>query len=236
MAAGLIVCVPLHYLSVWTTGRSPWPRRFLGWVARRAGMRPRIAGKPVMRNVLILANHSSWLDIMLIAGATGATFVSRDDVNDWPVAGWLSRLNHTIFVSRSAKSSVIEQAEALRRGLLTGQPVALFPEGTTDGGTQVLPFRASLLAAVSPPPEGIMVQPVAIDFGEAGPDVAWVGKEPALQNVRRILSRRGTTPVTLRFLDPIDPGAIGDRKTLAATGREAIVAALGASAQKTDHL
>lgn len=236
MAAGLIVCLPLHYLWAAFRRRSPWPRLFLGWVGRSAGMRPRILGTPLRRDVLILANHLSWLDIMLVADATGAAFVSRDDVARWPVFGWLARLNRTVFVARSSRRSIHGQADALRRALGDGQPVALFPEGTTEGGARVLPFRASLLAAVLPPPPGVLVQPVAIDYGEAAQDIAWVGGEPAGANVRRVLSRPGSTPVTLRFLEPIDPAGIGDRKALAETARARIVAALDASAPPPDRL
>ena len=232
MAAGLLLCLPLHYMWRMVGRPSPWPRRFLGWVARCAGMRARIEGSPRRSNVLILANHLSWLDIMLVAGATGAAFVSRDDVADWPLFGWLARLNNTVFVARGSRRAVHRQAESLRRALASGQPVALFPEGTTDGGTNVLPFRASLLAAVLPPPPGLVVQPVAIDYGPADHDVAWVGGEPAADNVRRVLSRPGTTAVTLRFLEPIDPAAMDGRKILAETARQRIVAALGASAHR----
>lgn len=236
MVAGLIFCLPLHYLWIAFGRSSPWPRLFLGWVGRSAGMRPRILGTPLRRDVLILANHLSWLDIMLVAGATGAAFVSRDDVARWPVFGWLARLNRTVFVARSNRRSIHGQAKALRRTLADGQPVALFPEGTTNGGARVLPFRASLLAAVLPPPPGLMVQPVAIDYGEAAREIAWTDGEAARANVTRVLSRPGTTPVTLHFLEPIDPAGMGDRKALAETAQGRIVAALGASAPPRDRL
>jgi 1-acyl-sn-glycerol-3-phosphate acyltransferase len=226
---GLLACVPLHYAAV-ITGRSRWPRRFLRWVGRAAGMRARVEGRPLPSHVLFVANHLSWLDVMLVAGAGGAAFVSKDDVASWPVIGWLARLNNTVFVARAARSEVKSQADALRAALASGQPVALFPEGTTDGGAEILPFRASLLASLFPPIEGVKVQPVAIDYGAAADDIAWVGKEGAWANVKRVLSRRGTTPVTVRFLEPIDPAAAEDRKTLAQAAREEIVAAMATSA------
>jgi 1-acyl-sn-glycerol-3-phosphate acyltransferase len=236
MVAGLLVCLPLHYLWRLFGRHSPWPRHFLGWVGRSAGMRVIVEGKPLRRNVLILSNHLSWLDIMIVAGATGAAFVSRDDVAGWPLFGWLARLNNTVFVARSSRRSVHGQADALRAALGSGQPVALFPEGTTDGGTKILPFRASLLAAVLPPPAELKVQPLAIDYGNAAHEIAWVGGESAKDNVKRILSRRGTVQVRLHFLDPIDPAALADRKALAQFARERIVAALGASAVPADRL
>jgi lyso-ornithine lipid O-acyltransferase len=226
IVAGLIVCVPLHYLWRLVGRRSFWPRRFLGWVAHVAGMRARLVGSPLSAPVLFVANHSTWLDIMLVAGATGTAFVSRDDVARWPVAGWLARLNDTVFVDRSERKAVRGQADALRHALLGGKPVALFPEGTTGGGGEVLPFRASLFSALYPPRDGVKVQPIAIDYGPAGRDLAWGGEEGAAANARRILSRAGTLPVTLRFLDPIDPADHSGRKALAQAARAEIVAAL----------
>jgi 1-acyl-sn-glycerol-3-phosphate acyltransferase len=230
IAAGLLACLPLHYLSLLLRGRSPWPRRFLGWVGWSAGMRVRIDGVPLRSHVLFVANHLSWLDIMVIAGATGAAVVSKEEVGRWPVIGWLARLNNTVFIARAQRGAVRGQADALRTALAGGQPVALFPEGTTEGGTEVLPFRASLLASLFPPAGEVQVQPVALDYGQAGPEIAWVGEEPAAANGRRVLSRRGTVQVTLRFLPPIDPTTAGDRKALAERCRREIVAALASGA------
>ena len=110
-----------------------------------------------------------------------------------------------------------------------GRAVALFPEGTTEGGHVVLPFRPSLFASLFPPLPGVKVQPVAIDYGAIAEEIAWVGDEPAGANAGRILSRRGTIPVTLRFLEPVDPHQAGERKALAAAARAEVVEALGAS-------
>lgn len=235
MAAALTVCLPLHYLWKLFGRPSPWPRRFLGLVARAAGMRVRVIGNPLERDVLFLANHLSWLDILVLAGASGTAFVSKAEVADVPVVGWLAGLNNTVFVARSERSAVRGQADALRGALASGQPVALFPEGTTDGGPEILPFRASLLAALFPPLPGVRVQPVALDYGAAAHDLAWVGEEPGLDNVKRVLSRRGTAEVILHFLAPVDP-ADGDRKALAQAARDEIVEALSPSGGAADRL
>jgi 1-acyl-sn-glycerol-3-phosphate acyltransferase len=188
--------------------------------------------------VLFVSNHLSWLDIMVVAGATGTAFVSKDDVARWPVIGWLARLNNTVFIARTERKAVRGQADALRAALTTGQPVALFPEGTTDGGVDILPFRASLLASLFPPLPHVKVQPIALDYGAAAHDIAWIGKEPAAQNGKRVLSRRGTADVLVHFLEPVDPASIGDRKALAERCRREIVDALGhgASAERADRL
>jgi 1-acyl-sn-glycerol-3-phosphate acyltransferase len=226
MVAALLLCLPLHYL--WRLARrpSPWPRRFLGMVARAAGMKVRVVGVPLERDVLFLANHLSWLDILVLAGASGTAFVSKAEVAGTPVVGWLANLNNTVFVARAERSAVRGQADSLRTALASRQPVALFPEGTTEGGPDILPFRASLLAALFPPLPGVKVQPVALDYGTAAHDLAWIGEESGLANVRKVLARRGSTPVTVQFLEPVDP-ASGDRKALASAARAEIVEALG---------
>jgi lyso-ornithine lipid O-acyltransferase len=229
MALGLIVCVPFHYLWRLFAGRSPWPRLFLAWAGRCAGLRVRVVGHPLRRNVLFVSNHVTWLDILAIGGTTAAVFVSRDDVSGWPVAGWLARLNDTLFVARHDRRAAAVQAEALRAMLASGRPVALFPEGTTEGGDIVLPFRPSLFASVFPSLPKLTVQPIAIDYGPLAREIAWVGSEPAGANAKRVLARRAPIPVTLRFLDPVDPHEAGDRKALAARARDEIVSALGAS-------
>jgi lyso-ornithine lipid O-acyltransferase len=236
IAASLLVCVPLHYLWKLAGRRSPWPRRFLGSIARIAGLKVELRGAPLPSHVLFAANHLSWLDIMLVAGASGAAFVSRDDVASWPVIGWLAGLNDTVFVDRSDRRAVHGQVETLRSALAGGRPVALFPEGTTEGGTGLLPFRASLFSALFPPLPGVRVQPVAIDYGNAGREIAWTGSEAAAANARRVLSRPGTVPVIVHFLPPLDPTMLGDRKAVARAAQQEIAAALDPSAARADRL
>lgn len=235
IGGALLVFVPLHYL--WTLfGASPWPRVYLRWVGWVAGLRLRIIGVPLKRDVLFVSNHTSWLDIMILAGTTGTAFVSKEEVARWPVAGWLARLNRTVFIARTQRSAVKGQADALRDALASGRPVALFPEGTTEGGHDVLPFRASLLAALFPPLPRLRVQSVAIGFGRVAHDIAWAGEEGAKENAVRILSRRGIIPVALHFLEPIDPHKTNDRKALAAQARGEIVDALKTFEAEGDRL
>jgi 1-acyl-sn-glycerol-3-phosphate acyltransferase len=235
IALGLIVLVPLHYAWRMVGARSPWPRLFLRWAGYAAGLRIRIEGTPLSHNILFLANHVSWLDILLLGGSAGAAFVSKAEVRDWPVIGWLARVNRSVFVERARRGDVRGQADSLRDALAAGQPVALFPEGTTEGGHETLPFRASLLASLFPPLPGIRIQPIALDYGALVREIAWVGEEGAGANARRILSRRGTIPVVMSFLEPIDPAAAGDRKALAAAAQAEVEAALNPPASGSAH-
>ena len=227
---GLLVCVPLHYLWRLVRARSPWPRRFLWWVGWVSGLRIDVRGAPFRyRNTVFVANHASWLDIMAIGGITGAAFVAKAEIRQWGVVAWLAGLNDSIYVERSDRRAIHSQADNVRDALQSGRAVALFPEATTKGGRDVLPFRASLFSALFPPIEGLVVQPIAIDYGFALDEVAW-GDESGLTNVKRILDRRAPIGMTMTFLDPIVPGPGMDRKQLAQVTRERIVAALEASA------
>jgi 1-acyl-sn-glycerol-3-phosphate acyltransferase len=98
LLGALALCLPLHLLWKAVGRASPWPPRFLGLAARAVGGRVRIAGKPLRRDVFFISNHVSWVDILALGGATGAAFISKDDVADWPVIGWLAQQNNTIFI------------------------------------------------------------------------------------------------------------------------------------------
>jgi len=234
--AGLLFCVPLHYLWKLLRARPIWPQIFLGYAGACCGVRVRVEGEPLRNKVLVAANHVSWLDVLVLGGAAPVNFVARADVEGWPLVGWAAGLNDTIFVARDIRSKVKDQADTLRDALAQGRALALFPEGTTDGGRELLPFRPSLFASLFPPLDGVRVQPVAIDYGEAIDDVLWLDEEGFGANAKRILSRRGTMRVTLRFLDPIDPHETADRKALAARSQQEVAQALGAFAGGGDPL
>jgi 1-acyl-sn-glycerol-3-phosphate acyltransferase len=215
----------LHGLWRLVRRPSPWPRRFLGLVAHIVGARVRVVGPPLRRDVVFLSNHLSWIDILAIAGATGSAFVAKGELRAVPLVGWLCTLNRTLFVSRDDRLQVTEQIARLRAAIGAGGPVTVFPEGTTGDGVTLLPFKAALLAALDPPPPGVRVQPIRIDYGAATPELAWVGDEPGGAHALRVLRRRGTFPVTLHLCPPFDPAAVGNRKAIAARARSAIEAA-----------
>lgn len=227
IALWLLTCLPLLGLWRLVNVPSPWPRLFLRGAAWIAGMRVELRGERLLSNVLYIGNHVSWLDILVLAGRTGSAFVAKADMAPWPVIGWMATLNNSVYVQREARLDVGAQAAALGAALASGQPLTLFPEGTTGDGRTLLPFRSSLVAAVSPPPPGIAIQPVAIDYGADAPVIAWTEEESVGHNALRVLSRQGTTPVILHFLPPLDHADFPDRKAITAHSQAAIAAQLG---------
>ena len=222
-----LACLPPHLVAKVGGRRSPWPRRFLGTAAHIIGARVSVSGAPIEPHSLLISNHVTWLDILILGGATGCAFVSKDEVRTTPLMGWLADQNQTLYIRRAERRNSHDQAAAISAALRDPQPLALFPEGTTGDGGTLLPFRSTLLEAVAPPPPGVIVRPVAIDYGPAARILGWPRSQTGKANAMRILGLRGSTPVTVRLLDPIPP--LADRKAIARTAHDAIAAALTAS-------
>jgi 1-acyl-sn-glycerol-3-phosphate acyltransferase len=227
----LVVHVPLHGLWRLFGRRSPWPTSFLRLAGRAAGADVRVVGTPLRSHVLMATNHLSWLDILVLAGASGARFVAKDEIARWPLFGFLAGLNRTVYIARKKRGEVREQAGQVRQALAEGCPVALFAEGGTGDGEGVKPFRASLFEALLPPVPGIRLQPVAIDYGRDTPALAWDRGISMGSEMMRVLRLPGRRTATIRFLDPIDPLGWADRKALAIEARGRLVAAMGVSSE-----
>ena len=228
LLALLLVCVPLHYLWLAVRLPSPWPPRFLGLAARACGARARVVGEPLGQDVFFVCNHQSWLDILILGGATGSAFIAKAELERAPVVGWLASLNHTVYIDRGDRRAMPEQIATVRRAIARGA-VTIFAEGTTSDGTVLLPFKAGLLQVLDPPPPGLRVQPLFLDYGPDAPAIGWSGAEPGPANALRILRRRGPVRVAVRCLDPFDPASCGGRKGIAAEARRRIADAVAGS-------
>ena len=226
--AGLVLLfamlAPVHIISKWVLGRSLWPSRFLAIATRICGVRVSIEGAPLEPHTFVIANHTSWLDILILGGSAGCAFVSKAEVQRTPLIGWLADQNRTVYIERAERGNAHRQVEQIADALEHPQPLTVFPEGTTGDGRHLLPFRSTLLHAVAPPPPGDSVRPVAVDYGEYADVVGWHSGEPGMANVMRVLGHRGAIDVTVRLLGPLPPTT--DRKALARQARAAIVVAL----------
>jgi 1-acyl-sn-glycerol-3-phosphate acyltransferase len=223
MAVWLAVCAGLHLL-VCSFGPSPWPRRLLRGVGWLAGARVRTVGPRPSASTLIVANHVSWLDIPMLAGATDCAFVAKGGLRAHPFMRWLCEQNGTVFVERDRRASIADQLRAMDGALRSHKPLCLFPEGTVGPGGQLLPFRPALLKIAEQTSISLTIQPVAIDYGPHAPEFGWPAGESGQANFLRLLGRKGTVAVTLRFLAPLASGQ--DRKALARLSQEAIEEAL----------
>lgn len=222
----LLLCIPAYILSRLVTRRRIVPRAFLAGVARIMGVRIETTGTLQPRAIL-LANHLSWLDIPIIAACTGSAFVGHDGIAQNKFLKWLAEMNDTVFIARHRRQTVTQQIEQVRIALDASHVLTLFPEGTTSDGKDLLPLKSSLLSAIDPAPEGVAVQPVFLDFGNAAPEIAWVGDEPGLDNFFKVLGRPAPLSVTVHFLAPLTGESLAGRKTIAAATRDALESAMG---------
>lgn len=222
----LLVFVPLHYAYRIFAYGSPFPMLFLRYAGRVAGARVTKIGTPLRRDVFFISNHISWIDILVSAGASGTAFVAKHELSQVPVISWLCSLNRTVYVKREDRLGVAEQINALREALADNWSVTVFPEGTTTDGQSLLPFKTSMLSVLEPPPPGVLVQPVLLDYGEVAEELAWIGNESGVNNARRVLARKGTFGMTIHFLEPFSPEDYRGRKAIGVKAREEIEAAL----------
>ncbi len=143
-----------------------------------------VNGKPpVSGPMLLVSNHISWLDILVIHAAGHCRFISKSDVKHWPVLGTLTTAGGTLYIERESRRDAMRVVRQMSKALTEGDIVAIFPEGTTGNGVDLLPFHANLLqaaiAVVAP------VQPIALSFldattGQISQAVSFVGDETLL--------------------------------------------------------
>jgi 1-acyl-sn-glycerol-3-phosphate acyltransferase len=225
--AGLVLLFaamsPVHIATKFIFRRSPWPPRFLGAAAWIVGARVRVKGRRIARHTLLVSNHVTWLDILVLGGATHCAFVSKAELGH-PFIHWLANQNATVYVRRSHVKGAKDQAIAIAKALEARKPVVLFPEGTTGPGTHLLPFRSTLLEAANFAAKDVAIRPVAMDYGGAAGEIGWY-EHSGKENVLRLLGRKGTLSVTVHVLAPLE--RTGDRKQLAHEAREAIAETLG---------
>ncbi|MCW3847988.1 1-acyl-sn-glycerol-3-phosphate acyltransferase [Sphingomonas sp. LB-2] len=231
MVVVIILMVPFHYLFRLFRLPSPWPKWFLGCVAWIVGARIKRIGVPLKRDVFYIANHLSWIDILALGGTSGTAFVAKAEIQTSPLVGWLAGLNRTVYVKRENRLGVADQINQLRDALAENWAITVFPEGTTTDGQSLLPFKTPMLRVLEPPPPGVLVQPVLLDYGRVAEEIGWIGEESGVNNAKRMLSRRGAFRLRVTFLDPFHPRDFPGRKAIAAESRrrieEALIKALG---------
>ena len=179
MAAHLRACWRLaralpHVAAGWLTIAFVFPtleaaerhERVQRWAAemlRRIGVRLEVHGAPPAHGpMLLVANHISWLDILVMHAARHCRFVAKSDIRRWPLIGTLASGAGTLYIERESRRDAMRVVHRMAESLRAGDVIGIFPEGTTTDGTFLLPFHANLLqAAIS---TGTPVQPMALGF------------------------------------------------------------------------
>jgi 1-acyl-sn-glycerol-3-phosphate acyltransferase len=195
-------------------------------------IRLRVEGNPVRgRAALFIANHVSWVDIVVIGSIAPVAFVAKREVASWPLIGITAKMQRTVFVDRTRRRQAAKAVDEIVARLKSGTAVLLFAEGTSSDGNRVLPFRSALFGAVrQAAAAGIPVQPLSIGYtGQYGiamgrqhrPLVAWHGDLDFLPHIRRFIAR-GAVDAVVSYTTPLAVTEIADRKTLAKTVESAV--------------
>lgn len=214
--------------------RSKWARTFPHWyhrqVCRLIGVRIAIDGKVERdRPVLLVANHTTWLDIPVLSAVAPVSFVAKKEVGTWPFVSALARLQRSVFVDRTRRTAVGQTAGEIVERLAQGDAIVLFAEGTSSDGNRVLPFMTSLFAAAKPAAgeapvaADAVVQTVSVVYtrlhglplGRTGrPGVAWYGDMEMTGHAWQLL-KAGPLDVEIRIGAPVPLASFADRKQLA---------------------
>jgi 1-acyl-sn-glycerol-3-phosphate acyltransferase len=115
--------------------------------------------------VLLVANHISWLDILVLHAAGYCRFISKADVRRWPLIGYMAHEAGTLFIERQSRRDAHRMVHFMAERLRAGDVLAVFPEGTTGDGLLLRPFHANLIEAAIL--ADVPVQPVALRFVDA---------------------------------------------------------------------
>lgn len=221
--------------------RSRHARMFPHWyhrqVCRLLGVRLHIEGAVVRdRPVLVVANHTSWLDIPVLSAVAPISFVAKKEVGSWPFVSSLARLQRTVFVDRTKRVSIGDTAGEMLDRLNEGDALVLFAEGTSSDGNRVLPFKTSLFAAAKPSKavpgasSRAVVQTLAVVYthlhgiplGRADrPLVGWYGDMDMAPHAWELL-KAGPLDVAIRIGPPVPIDAFKDRKHLAAHAEDEV--------------
>lgn len=201
-------------------------RRWSKTLCRIFGMRVQRLGELHDDPVMLLANHVTWMDIEVLHAIRAIGFVAKAEIKGWPVIGWLATIGGTVYHARGSRSSQEAVSGALTERLVSGRSVAIFPEGRTSTGEEILPFHGRLIKAAVD--ADCPVQAIAIGYFRNGElrnhEVAFGHRENFLQNFFRLLGMR-TLDVDIVCMPAMETHGRG-RKELAALAREQVVEAL----------
>ena len=171
------------------------------------------------KQYLMVANHISWIDIIVIQSIKPSIFVAKSDVASWPLFGWVAQMTGTIFIKRDKVSDIKKALKKMKRRLMK-RSVCIFPEGTSTNGRYLLPFKSNLFQASIDTNKSIL--PLCLRYKQKSvysDKVAFVGDMSLVDSIMKIKNENDIS-VEMEVLQPIRPR--GNRKELAVYTHETI--------------
>jgi len=231
------LCMPVQLLGLAVSPALArrWPVVFHRSCLHILGVQVEARGAMIRHGpALFVANHQSYLDILVLGSLVPGSFVSKADVRDWPFFGLLARLQRSVFIERRRQQAA-ENRQEIERRLSAGDNLILFPEGTSSDGNRVMAFKSALLSVAERGKDApaLPIQPVSVAYVSVNglpigrtwrPCVAWYGDMDLARHLWAFL-RLGPLRVVVEFHPPVRWEA-GSRKALAGECRQQVAAGL----------
>ena len=231
IAIATLLLVPLQLVAMKT---GLWRETVILKIWHRAvlkalGIRVHVTGSlSSERPLLVAANHVSWTNIAVLGSMVDVRFIAKADMAGWPLIGFLSKLQRTVFIERERKRKSGDQASEIAGRLASGDAMVLFAEGTTGDGNMILPFKSTLFGAASMAISGgsaeeVFIQPVAIAYTRLHgvplgrrhrPHAAWIGDQDLVPHIKDLLAE-GAMDVEVHFGEPVAFSSSSNRKQAA---------------------
>ena len=218
--AGLML--PLANKSVKLRLISWWCRHLLSAFNIRIQYTGDIPQNPhALKNTMVIVNHISWADIHVITSLVPVRFIAKYEISTWPVFGYLATKANALFIDRAKRQDAAKTVITAVASLQAGDNICLFPEGTTTDGTQIKPFKSSLIQAAIDAQSTII--PAVIYYpladGSVNTEISYAGETTLPESMNLVLSQKNPN-VVLHFLPPISPenaaNLYADRRALTA--------------------
>jgi len=182
--------------------------RFTLWWHQRLcnifGMRKSVHGNINQQPTLFVINHISWFDIPSLGSSVPVHFLSKDEINSWPLVGWMAEKAGTLFIKRGFKGAAEQSIKDITQALLNGGHVIVFPEGTTTDGSSLARFHSRLFqAAINAKAQ---VQPIALSYPHPDgvhPKAPFIGDTQFIESLIDMISEK-SMDVRLDFLQPVN--------------------------------
>lgn len=214
----LIVSQVRSYLVWPSLDEQGWHHETLSWSRKLLdilGISLHVQGQATPGAKLVVSNHISWLDIVAINAVVPSRFVSKAEVAHWPLVGRLVTAAGTLYLVRERRRDAMRVLGLMAQALREGHTVAVFPEGTTGSGHELMHFHANLLQAAIDAP--VSIQPVVLRYSDpahaVSPIAAYVGDTTLMQSLWWVVTARGLA-IHAQIL-PQEDVSQGDRRALA---------------------
>lgn len=202
-----------------------WSQQFLDILNLKVIAKGHIPNADV-HGTMFVANHISWLDIHALNSIRPVRFIAKSDIRAWPVIGWLVAQANTLFIDREKRQDASRMVNTVAESILAGDCLCYFPEGTTTDGTELRPFKGSLMQATIDTDTSI--RPFSVRYpnpdGSINTAMAYHGETTLWQSLRMVLAQKQAV-VELDFAAPIE-SAGHERRGLCLMARQAIAARL----------